>query len=239
MKILVVDDEDLARQKIVRFLSESKTLFEIREASNGLQALEMAAKFQPDLIFLDIEMPGLNGLQVLQNLENRSAKIIFQTAYDEYAIKAFEENACDYLLKPFSAERFHKSFAKALQSIQNENVLQKIEDTLSSQYLEKICVKQGTRVKIISLSDVLCFLSKDHYTFVCTAEGESICDLSLTHIAERIDPAKFKRVHRHAIIAVDSIAAIKNGDNMQVQLKNGLSLPVSRSSRKIIKEILV
>ena len=127
IQILIVDDEELARHKIKRFLAESQIQATITEAANGLQALQILSTSSIDLVFLDIDMPGLTGLEVLQNLEQRPFKVIFQTASDAFAIRAFEENACDYLLKPFDRERFQSALQKALARVETDRKLQGFE----------------------------------------------------------------------------------------------------------------
>ena len=239
-KVLIVDDEKLARQKIRRFLEGSNVNPLVEEAVNGLEALSKISSTKPDIVFLDIQMPGLSGFEVLQHLEERSFKLIFQTAYDEYAIQAFEENACDYLLKPFTRERFQRSFERAMTSLGVQRELSHLERRLveNKKFLEKIAVKQGSKFKIINLNDVICFISQDHYTCAYVGSSEYICDPSLSHLEGRLPPDVFLRLHRNNIVKVSEIKSVMGGENMTAELSNGLKLPVSRNNRKRLKELL-
>ena len=239
-KILIVDDEPLSRQKIRRLIEEREEEFAIAEAENGLRALEMMHSFKPDIVFLDIEMPGLSGFEVLWQIEERTAKIVFQTAYDEFALKAFEENACDYVLKPFTRERFYNAFDRALNAIEVDLKLKGLENTLlkHNNYLKKIVVKQGNQLIPLIDDDILCFISKDHYTFIYTKTSEYICELSLDHLSERLNPATFIRLHRNNIARLDAIISVSANNQMTIKLSNGFELPVSRSKRSALRELL-
>ena len=234
MNILIVDDEELARNKVRRFL-KSRT-FDIQEAKDGLEAVAMLKSSPFDIVFLDVEMPGLNGIEVLQNIEKRAFKVIFQTAYDEFAIKAFSENACDYLLKPFTRERFDQALDRALVRHQNEQQLRRLEAGLNRAF-EKISVKTGSKTRLIDVVEIECFTSQDHYTFIHTPEGEFISDLSLEFLEERLNRQQFLRIHRNAIVRRLCIRALVNGQNMHVELNGGRKLPVARNRRRQLKEL--
>ncbi|MBI2519398.1 MAG: response regulator transcription factor [Bdellovibrio sp.] len=237
-KILVIDDEELARQKILRFLDKTAIVLPgnlvIEEAQNGLIGLAKISSFAPDLVFLDIQMPGLSGMELLQQIQDRVFKIIFATAHEEFALKAFEESACDYLLKPFDQERFDRALNKVLKLHSQERVLHELEDSYRStgRYLEKITYKFGEKIKFIKVSEVLYFESREHYTYAITEEGEKLIDLSLAYLEEQLDAQKFLRIHRHVIVALGDITAFKKGEPFLIQLKNGIELPVSRNNRK-------
>ena len=245
-RILIVDDEALARQRVARYVRQFGQEFLIEEAENGLCAVEKIQSFQPEIVFLDIEMPGLNGIEVLQQFEQRPFQIIFQTAYDQFAIQAFEENACDYLLKPFTAERLHQALSRALSRAADERKLRALEARLAERhgFLRQLTVKQGNRLRLVTESELHCFVSRDHYT--CAYFGdvqqslEGICDLSLARLAERLDPNKFCQIHRNSIIKKSSILALgrsKEGE-LWVELSNGMKLPVSRSNHRMVKQLL-
>jgi two-component system LytT family response regulator len=236
-KILIVDDEKLARDRIRSFLDKHDDKFSVLEAANGLSALEILRSQEVDILFLDIQMPELSGMEVLGQLESRPFQVIFQTAFDEYAVQAFEANACDYLLKPFSQERFEAALDRAQKRINGGSQLRKVESSLQARdgFLTKICVKQGVKSLLVPIAEVLGFLSQDHYTTVLTATNEYLIDLSLNHLEERLDPARFQRLHRNNILALDCIKAVIGGENMQVELSNGSRFPVSRNNRKKVK----
>lgn len=235
-KILIVDDEVLARDRIARFLQELSFEGEVVQVDNGLKAIESIRSNNFDLIYLDIQMPGLTGFDVLQQFEKRDFAVIFQTAFDEFAIQAFEVSACDYLLKPFSKERFEKAFSKASKAIASSQSLANLETKLhsESQYLENLAVKQKGKTRVVNLSNVDCFVSEDHYTIIHSDGMELISDLSLAWLEQRIDPNKFIRCHRNNIVATSQIKSIGDTQNSEVELLNGLKLPLSRNNRKMV-----
>ncbi len=252
-RILIVDDEALARQRIARYVRQSKRQdgFEllIEEAESGLEAVEMIRSFRPDIIFLDVEMPGLNGFEVLQQFDERSFHVIFQTAYDHFAIRAFEETACDYLLKPFTTERLQKALSRALDRSVDEERLRALETQLAARevarkYLRRLTVKQGAKLRVIETREVSCFVSRDHYTMVYFNDSqkyhEAISDLSIAMLAEKLDPAEFQRLHRNGIARKSAIVAFSRSGQgeFMVELSNGMKLPVSRSHRKILRQAI-
>jgi len=207
---------------------------------SGIEAVEKIKTFKPDIIFLDVEMPALSGFEVLQQFGERPFQIIFQTAYDEFAIRAFEEHACAYLLKPFSIEQMHKALTHALTQITNEETLRSL---LSQQTdnLRRLTVKQGNRLRVIEENDICCFISRDHYTCLYDNDGrEAIVDLSLSRLIERLDQKVFYQLHRNNIVrvsAINSLFTTKDG-TMYVELTNKMQLPVSRSNKKKARRFL-
>ncbi len=240
-RILIVDDEPLARQRVARFVRLHDPDLLIEMAADGLEAVEKIRSFRPDLIFLDIEMPGLNGFEVLQQFDERQLKVIFQTAYDQFAIRAFEEQAIDYLLKPFNAERLHRALSNALRKQYDETRLRKVEESLSGGFLRKLTVSQGRRLRLVEADEIWCFISRDHYTHVCYGAGlEGICELSLSRLAERLDPGEFMRIHRKTIVRIDAIESCGSSpaSGMRVCLRNGMNLPVSRSRQGELRRVM-
>lgn len=237
-KILVVDDELQARSRIVRYLQEISFHGEVVQAENGLIALDYLTNGEFDLVYLDIQMPGLNGFEVLQHFENRNFLIIFQTAFDDFALEAFEVSACDYLLKPFTKERFEKSFLKASKAVDANQNLNKLEERLydQKQFLENLAVKQKNQTKIINLNTIDCFVSQDHYTIIYSGGNEYIIDLSLSWLEKRIDKNKFIRCHRNNIVAISKIKSIGDTQNSFIELLCGIKLPLSRNNRKFVLE---
>jgi two-component system LytT family response regulator len=237
-KVLVVDDEKLARDRIARFISELGYPFQVIESDSGLSALEKINECHPDILFLDIQMPGLNGFELLQQLEHRPFKIIFQTAHDEYAIQAFNENASDYLLKPYTKDRFKAAVDKSLNSLQQDQRLKDLEKEFRKRdgYLSRISVRQGGKIHLVNVSEIHCLVSKDHYTCIYTGDAEFVSDLSLTHLEERLNADKFLRCHRNNIVCLEKIQKVGTGSNMTVQVACGLELPVSRQNRQVLLE---
>ncbi len=239
-KILIVDDEQIARQRLTRFLNETAA-FQIQEAENGLAAIEKIEQFKPDIVFLDIQMPGLTGFDVLQQIESRTFQIIFQTAYDEYALQAFEESACDYLLKPFTKERFDKALNKALAMQGQQETLSLLESNLKKdqRFLNKVTFKQGGKLKILSIERVSSFVSQDHYTCAQTLEGiEHIVDFSIAYLVKHLNPDHFVRCHRNGIVAIEQIKSVGDTNQSQIELKNGGVLQLSRSNRTLVLQKL-
>src|SRR5262245_52727924 len=249
----IVDYEALSRQRLARYARQAKlevgTEFLIEEAESGIVAVKMIQSFHPDIIFLDIEMPGLNGFEVLQQFDERPFHVIFQTAYDQFAIRAFEESACDYLLKPFTAERLRKALSRALDRSVDEERLRALEARLATRggdrsYLRRLTVKQGARLRIVETQEIFCFVSRDHYTMVYFGAGakshEAICDLSIARLAERLDPVEFQRLHRNGVARKSAIVALSRSGRgeLMAELSNGMKLPVSRSHRKMLREML-
>jgi two-component system LytT family response regulator len=242
-RILIVDDEELARQRIRRYLGQTARPFVVGEAATGLEAVEMIASFRPDIVFLDVEMPGLSGFEVLQQFEARPFQVIFETAYDEFAIRAFEEQACDYLLKPFTAARLNQSLARALGRVSDEERLRALEKTIAARdgHLRRLTVKQGNRLRILEEQEIMCFVSRDHYTCVHFSDGrEGISELSLARLAERLDPRTFQQLHRNNIVRVTAIVALLASPQggAFVELANGMRLPISRSKRALAKRLV-
>jgi len=242
-RILIVDDESLARGRLLRYVRQFSRDLLIEEAESGVEAVEQINSFHPDIILLDVEMPGLNGLEVLQQFEERPFQIIFQTAYDQFAIRAFEEHACDYLLKPFTAERLYQALSRAINRAASEQRLRALESDLTARdgYLKKLAVKQGARLRIVAVEDIHCFVSRDHYTCVYFEENpEGICDLSLSRLMERLDPQEFRQLHRNSIVRVRSISALSRSGQGElfVELGNGMKIQVSRNNHRAAKDLV-
>lgn len=242
-KVLIVDDEDLARKKIRRFLEDRNAGYEILEAENGLQALDIIETQKPQIVFLDIEMPEMNGMDLISALSNPSFHLIFQTAYSEYAVTAFEKNAIDYILKPFTQERFNQALDKCIKksSAQLATDLGNLKDSLVKKnvFLNKIVVKRGTKNTLINIEDVIYFRSENHYTYICTESFEYIHNEPLKDLAPKLDPEVFRQVHRNAILNMKRIREVIEGDNMSAVMSNGQKLQVSRSNRKMVKDLVL
>lgn len=245
-RVLIVDDEALARQRVARYVLQFNPGLLLAEAESGIAAVELISSFQPDVIFLDVEMPGLNGFEVLQQFETRPFHLIFQTAYDQFAIRAFDEHACDYLLKPFTAARLHQALQLALNRTMDEARLRALETQLAARadgagYLRHLTVKQGARLRVVTATEIYCFVSQDHYTCVYFGAGvEGICELSLARLSERLDPREFQQLHRNNIVRVEAIVALERTrqGEVWVELANGMKLPVSRSHQRRARELI-
>jgi two-component system LytT family response regulator len=244
VRILVVDDEELARRKICRFIGDFGGEFIVSEAANGLEAIDHVNSFCPQIVFLDIQMPGLNGFEFLYHVDARQFHVIFQTAHDQYAIKAFEENACDYLLKPFSRERFDKAFSRVLKKLpsnamfSNEVVETRVDFHDHNLVLSKMVVKSAGIRLVLDVSDVDCFMAKDHYCCIYVGTKEYLCEMSLSKLEDRLDSKTFIRIHRSSIINVNSVKTLSGPAQNEVLLKNSMKVIVSRRSRGALIQLL-
>lgn len=240
-RILIVDDEELARLRIRRYLEAKHPEFSLTEANDGVEALQAIARQPPDLIFLDIEMPGLSGFDMLRQLVNRPFAVIFQTAFDQFAVKAFDANAIDYLLKPFTDARLEQALGKVFGPAAQSRMidpLPALESSLSEagRYLERFVVTAGTRTRVIEADEVLYFFSESHVTHIFMDGIDFAYDQSLTYLEQHLDPRQFLRIHRNSIVALKAIAHVERGPNAKVKLKSGQTLAVSRERKSALLE---
>ena len=239
-RILIVDDEELARQRVARYVRAADETLVVAEADSGIAAVEAIRAFRPDVVFLDVDMPGMTGLEVLGQFEERSFKVIFATAYDEFAVRAFEEQAVDYLLKPFTAERLREALGRALSRAGDEARLRALEVRLGGR-LRRLVVKQGARLRTVDEEEISCFVSRDHVTCVYFGDGrEGVVDLSLARLEERLDADRFVRLHRHSLVRAAAVAAIvtDRDGHLWAELSNGMRVAVSRSRRREARALI-
>lgn len=239
-KILIVDDEHLARLRIRSYLEKKYPEISVTEAEDGVEGLEAIAASTPDIVFLDIDMPELTGFEMLKQLESRPFKVIFQTAYDQFAIKAFEECACDYLLKPFTDERLEASLKRASSEFASTGTLEKLDHHLQDQniYLTKLVVDVGSRKKIISESEILYIWSEEHITRIFLETIDFAYSRSLNFLEEHLNPRIFHRIHRNCILNTNALSEIrKDGSTGIALLKNGKELQISRERYKSLKAL--
>ena len=244
IKTILIDDEPLARSIVREYLQSFKEIEIVAECNDGFDGIKAIQQHQPELIFLDIQMPKINGFEMLEIAEPLP-DVIFTTAFDEFAMKAFEANAIDYLLKPFSKERFDKAMNKWLVNrLQkpNENSAQKVVEKINYQPEEKnrIVVKNGANIKIIPVSDVLYLEAIDDYVKIYTTDGMQLKKKTLSFYEQTLDEQKFLRVHRSYIIQLTQLTKVEPYDNNNhiAMLKNGTKIPVSRSGYLKLKEVL-
>ncbi|RZK43984.1 MAG: response regulator [Pedobacter sp.] len=214
-KTIVIDDEQLARQRLKRLLKNYDEVDVIAEAENGEQGLALIHDKRPDLIFLDIEMPVLNGFEMLAKLDFQP-KVVFTTAYDQYAIKAFDEGSIDYLLKPIEVERLDKTIKKLRESnlsnmpIQFETLMRQMQ---TKKLMKTLTVKLGDKILLVKLSDIVYVQAEDKYVFLHTVDGKKhLTDFTLSNLEDKL-PEEFVRVHRSEIINTEYIKEIRKGFN--------------------------
>ena len=233
-KVLLIDDEPLARLVVTEYLQAFPQLQVVQECNDGFEGMKAIQLHQPDLIFLDIQMPKINGFEMLELLEQPPA-VIFATAFDEYAIKAFEAHAVDYLLKPFSKERFEKAVNKWLSQQQDTDAAGSTRHLLEAVaqnpvQRNRIVVKNGSKIKIIPVNEVLYLEAADDYVKVHTAEGCFLKNKTMTHFETVLDATLFCRCHRSYLVNTQYITRIDpyEKDSHMAILKNGARVAVSR-----------
>jgi two-component system LytT family response regulator len=244
-RALIIDDEPLARMVVKEYLQNFDQIELIQECSDGFEGLKAIQQYQPDLIFLDVQMPKINGFEMLELVE-QSPAVIFTTAFDEYAIKAFEAHAVDYLLKPFSKDRFNKAIEKFLATAPEKHTPKQTEELLetaasqSPAQHERIVVKTGTKVKIIPVADVEYLQADDDYVSVFTKEGSYLKNKTMNFFEQTLDARQFVRVHRSYIIAIQQITRIDpyEKDAHLAILKSGAKIPVSKTGYVKLKQVL-
>jgi len=245
LKVIIIDDELLARQIIKKFLSSDPEVEVLCECADGFEGIKAVNEFNPDIIFLDIQMPKLNGFELLELIDKKPV-IIFTTAYDQYAIKAFEVNAIDYLLKPFAQSRFDEALKKAkaiLSSGQEE--LPQIDDLIkladdSKEYIDRVVIKDGPKISIVETESIRWIEAQDDYVMIYAGEGKFLKQKTMKYFEDHLDPDDFLRIHRSYIVKIKEIKQIEllEKESYQVKLREGKSLPVSKSGYSKLKDVL-
>jgi two-component system LytT family response regulator len=249
LRVVLVDDEPLARARARRLMAGVPDARVVGEAGSAEEARRVIAAERPDLLLLDIQMPGEDGFQLLESVSPRPA-IVFVTAYDHYAVRAFEANAVDYLLKPYRAERLAEAVARARADLARpEELSQRLADLLGglehagrSPYLERFTVRSGNRQIILKAGDVLWFGAEEKLVFAAVEGNRHYVHFTLDQLERRLDPERFVRVHRAAIANLDWAAALRPGfaGTWRLQLKDAArtEVAVSRARSRILRERL-
>jgi two-component system, LytTR family, response regulator len=243
LRVIIVDDEDLARAVLREHLAAHPYIEVVGECANGFQAVKAVSELKPDLIFLDIQMPKLNGFEVLELLPDPPA-VIFVTAFDQYAVKAFDVHAIDYLMKPFSAERLKESLEHALEHVGQQSkdaVAALLAETKQREApIERILVRDGARVHVVPVDKLDFVEAQDDY--VCLhAEGKRyLKEQTMAELETLLDPKRFVRIHRSYILNIERIARVElyAKDSRIAILQNGTKMPVSRSGYARLSELL-
>ena len=249
LRVLLVDDEPLARTRARRLVEEVGGAAVVGEAGSVPEARRRVAELRPDVLLLDIQMPGEDGFALLEGLEPRPA-IVFVTAFDQYAVRAFEENAVDYLLKPFRKERLAAALERARQDLARpEELARRLTSLLGTlgreagaEPLDRFTVRIGGRQLIVRSEDVLWFGADDKLVFAATASGRHYVNFTLEQLDRRLDPRRFFRVHRSAIVNLDYAATLRPGfaGTYRLELKDAAhtEVPVSRARARLLKQRL-
>lgn len=241
-RVIIVEDEEPARDLLKRYLSASTNIEIIGEFADGFEAAKAINSLKPDLVLLDIQLPRLTGFEILEIIEHPAA-IIFTTAYDEYALKAFERNAVDYLLKPFSKDRFLQALERAKERMAAKSApnLETLAENLTpNEPLNRIVVKTGKAIQVVPIEQIEMIEASDDYVSIYTNQERFVKKQTMKYFEERLNPETFIRTHRSYIVNITQIASIElyEKDSYIGILRNGNKVKISASGYKELKEKL-
>jgi two-component system LytT family response regulator len=242
IKAILIDDEPLARSVVKEYLQGYPEITIVEECNDGFEGIKAISHYQPDLIFLDVQMPKINGFEMLELIDNPPS-VIFTTAFDEYAIRAFESQAVDYLLKPFSKDRFDKAVKKCLASRKSG------PDTAAPDFTERaqqpdesnrIVVKKGSNIIIIPVQNIFYIEAFDDYVKIHTKDGFFLKKKTMSHFEKTLDQKLFVRVHRSFLLNIQELTRIEPAekDNHIALLKSGARVPLSAPGYSRLREVL-
>ena len=246
IKTIIIDDEQLGRDLIKEYLADHPEIEVVAECRDAHEAYEKITKYDPDLLFLDIQMPEIDGFELLEMLD-KIPQVIFSTAYDHYAIKAFEVNAVDYLLKPYDKDRFNIALERALKTQKNEKrttvVMEKLLQTIHQpqQYIERLLIKQSGKIVIIACREIEWIEAMDDYVEIHTSRESYLIQQSMNSLESRLNPDQFIRAHRSFIVNIDAIKEITaySQGRYKLLLKNRKEISLSRSGAKNLKRFSI
>jgi two-component system LytT family response regulator len=257
IRCVIVDDEPLLREGIRLLLGKQHDIDIVGECGDGADAVEVISSLRPDLVFLDVQMPQMNGFEVLAQLDQKQMPlIVFVTAYDEYAVDAFEVRALDYLLKPFTDRRFVDALERVRVKISEQEqsrvagqvaelvryLATRKENPNSGQtgYPHRLAVKDRKRIRFVNVSEIIWIESAGNYVHLHTKEQKHLVRQTMKNLQDRLDPNQFARVHRTAIVNLSFVKEIHDGDygDAEIHLKTGGRVPISRTHRSTLKERL-
>jgi len=243
MRIIIVDDEALARAVVREYLGHHRDVEIVAECANGYEAVKAIAELAPDLAFLDIQMPKLDGFEVAElAMAGNRTRFIFCTAFDQYALKAFDVHALDYLLKPFSQQRFDQALAHAMDHLgEEDHTSALLRDAGRRQSpLARVLIRDGARVHVIASAKIDYIEAQDDYVQI-HAEGKAyLKNQRLSELESQLDPLKFLRIHRSYLLNIDTLGRIEQAtrDSHAAILKDGSRLPVSKSGYQKLRELM-
>jgi two-component system LytT family response regulator len=242
LRVIIVDDEPLARAVVREYLGAHPGVEVVAECANGFEAVKAVSELTPDLMFLDVQMPKLSGFEVLE-LIGRSVPVVFTTAYDTYALSAFDVHAIDYLLKPFSAERFAEALTRARERLAARDALPieaLVADRAKQAPLERVLIRDGAKVHVLPVDTIDFVEAQDDYV-AFHAEGKSyLKDQTLAAVENLLDPGRFVRIHRSYLLNIDRIGRVElyAKDSRIAILRDGTKLPVSRAGYARLAKLL-
>jgi two-component system LytT family response regulator len=243
IRTIIVEDEELARNLLRSYIKDQQNIELLCECENGFEGVKAINEMKPDLVFLDIQMPKITGFEMLELLEHHP-EIIFCTAYDQYALKAFEFNAADYLLKPFSKERLLAAVEKVNERLEKkmegEDVVEKLNNYPREEYLDRVVVKDRHKIHIIPADHIRYIESMDDYVLIYTTEGRFTKQKTMRYFESSLDPHHFARIHRSYIVRIDQIVQLQQyeKESYVAILHDKTKLKVSKSGYKNLKDLL-
>jgi two-component system LytT family response regulator len=246
LRIVIVDDEPLARAVVREYAAADPQIEVVADCANGFEAVKAVAELKPDLVLLDVQMPKLDGFEVLELL-GRDQPVVFITAYDQYALRAFDVHAVDYLLKPYSAERFQEAIARARERIRAKAAAPalKIDEIVrdakpTSGYAGRVLIRDGANVHVLPVDQIDYVEAQDDYVAFKTGGRQLLKDQTLGSVEATLDPTRFVRVHRSFILNIDRIAKVElyAKDSRMAILRDGTRLPVSRAGYARLSQLL-
>lgn len=239
IKTLIVDDEPLAAGLVKEFLSAYPQFEVVAICHDGFEALKAIQLFQPELIFLDIQMPKITGFELLELLENPPA-VLFTTAFDQYAVQAFDVKGIDYLVKPFSEARFAQAIERFLSQQKTKKVPEAVDYPVSEERNKRIVVRVKNEIKIIQTQEVRYFEAEDDYISIHTQEGKFLKKMTMKQLEESLDPEKFARVHRSYLVNLQEVAGLEpyEKESYLLRLRSGQKIPVSKSGYARLRQVL-
>lgn len=245
---IIVDDESLARKRLKRLLKQEERIEVVAVCKNGAEAVQKINEMKPSLIFMDIQMPGRDGFEVIREIDREDyyPNIIFVTAYDEYALKAFEVHAMDYLLKPFDKEKFFESLDRAVEIINQshtQQLWQRLDDLIntrkeSTNHLSRIMIKTSDRIFFLPVDEIDWIESAGNYVRIHSGDENYLLRETMTNMEDKLDPDTFFRVHRSTIINLDKVKELEqwfHGD-YQIIMETGEKLTLSRNYKELLRK---
>jgi two-component system LytT family response regulator len=239
IKTIIVDDEPLATGLVKEFLGSYPQFEVVAVCHDGFEALKAIQLHQPDLIFLDIQMPKITGLELLELLDSPPA-VLFTTAFDQYAVQAFDAKGLDYLVKPFSEARFAQAIARFLRQHKAKELPEAVDYPVSEERSKRIVVRVKNEIKIIQTQEVSFFEAEDDYISIHTHEGKFLKKMTMKQLEESLDPEKFARVHRSFLVNLQEVSGLEpyEKESYLLRLRSGQKIPVSKSGYARLRQVL-
>jgi two-component system, LytTR family, response regulator len=245
LRVAIVDDEELARRLVREYLTDVEDVEVVAECANGFEAVKVVTEVRPDLLLLDVQMPKLTGFEVVE-LIGREQAVVFVTAYDQYALRAFEVHAVDYLLKPFERDRLLEALARARARLASREPSRAPEVAAAAvaearpRPLERVLVRDGSKVHVVPVGRIDYVQAQDDYVSIRTEGRELLKEQTLGDLEAALDPARFVRIHRSYLLNVDRLARVEpaSKDSRVAILKDGTELPVSRTGYQRLEQLL-